>query len=41
MCTDLPCTWSQNFATNVTAAPVSNMFYTGEGIEKLINKYSI
>ena len=36
VCTDLPCTWNQNFATNVTAAPVNNiLFYTGEAKEKL------
>ena len=34
--TDLPCTWNQNFPTNVTAAPVNNiMFYTSEAKEKL------
>ena len=36
VCTGSPCTWNQNFATNVTAAPVNNiLFYTGEAKEKL------
>ena len=36
VCTDLPCTWNQNFATNVTAVPVSIiMFYTSGAKEKL------
>ena len=36
VCTDLPCTWNQNFTTNATAASVNNiMFYTGEAKEKI------
>ena len=36
VCTDLPCTWNQNFATNLTDALVSNiLFYTSEAKEKL------
>ena len=36
VCTDLPCTWNQNFATNLNDDLVSNiMFYTSEAKEKL------
>ena len=36
VCTDLPCTWNQNFTTNVTSPSANNiMFYIGEVKEKL------
>ena len=36
VCTDLPCTWNQNFTTNVTSPSANNiMFYIGEAKEKL------